>query len=113
MHVDRYRYSEGRLEDPEPVAVGRSQRQLRARLFPMAAADLARLPELLHRALAEVDAEGGQVEHITLERNEHQSWVYDSTSWTRPLFRVHVAGPRSGGYVEFRLDGKRGRVVRW
>lgn len=112
-HVDRYDYSEGTLEGPEPVAVGRNQRQLQARLFTLAAADLARLPELLPRALAEVRAEDGRVDHITIEREERDSWTSDSTSWTRPFFRVQVIGPRSGGYVEFQLDGKRGRVVRW
>jgi hypothetical protein len=113
MHVDRYTYADGRLESPEPVAVGRNERQLRARLFPLTAADLARLPELLPQALEEVRAEEGKVDQITLQRDEHTSWVYDSTSWTKPRFRVHVSGPRSGGYVEFDLDGKRGRVIRW
>lgn len=112
-HVDSYDYADGKLEGPEPVVVGRNQRQLRARLFPLAPADLARLPELLPRAVAEVSAENGRVDHITLEREERESWVSDSTSWTRPFFRVQVIGPRSGGYVEFGLDGKRGRVVRW
>jgi hypothetical protein len=112
-HVDRYDYAEGKLEGPEPVAVGRNQRQLQARLFPLKASDLSRLPELLPRALAEVKAEDGRVVNVTLERNEHDSWSYDITTWTKPMFRVHVSGPRSGGYVEFQLDGKRGRVVRW
>jgi hypothetical protein len=112
-HVDSYEYADGKLEDSEPVAVGRNQRQLQARLFPLAPADLARLPELLPRALAEVGAENGRVDHVTLEREERDSWVSDSTSWTRPFFRVQISGPRSGGYVEFQLDGKRGRVVRW
>lgn len=112
-HVDSYDYADGKLEGPEPVAVGRNERQLRARVFPLAAADLARLGELLPRALAEVGAENGRVDHITLEREERDSWTSDSTSWTRPFFRVQVIGPRSGGYVEFQLDGKRGRVARW
>ena len=112
-HVDSYDYADGTLTDSEPVVVGRNQRQLQARLFPLAAADLARLPQLLPRALAEVGAENGRVDHVTLKREERDSWVNDSTSWTRPLFRVQVIGPRSGGYVEFQLDGKRGRVVRW
>jgi hypothetical protein len=112
-HVDRYHYAEGRLEGPEPVAVGRNRRQLEARLFPLAAADLERLRLLLPEALVAVAAEDGRVQHVTLERSEYEGWNDTSTSWTRPLFRVHVTGPRSGGYAEFRLDGKRGRVVCW
>jgi hypothetical protein len=110
MHVDRHHYAEGRLESPEPVAVGRNERQLRARLFPLAPADLARVPDLLRPALAEVRAEDGLVQQITIDRQEGSG---DNPSWGRPIFRVHVSGPRSGGYVEFRLDGRRGRVVRW
>jgi hypothetical protein len=110
-HVDRYHYAEGRFEEPEPVAVGRNQRELQARLFPLASADLARVPELVPRALAEVRAEDGRVDLVLIERDERSS---DSgTSWSRPLFRVNVSGPRNGGFVEFGLDGKRGRVVRW
>lgn len=113
MRVNRYRYEQGRLDDGEPVPVGRNQRQLRARLFRPATTDLARLPGLLLRALTDVDAEDGEISHVVLERGEYQSWVDDWTMLTRPLFRVHVSGPRNGGYVEFRLDGTRGRVVRW
>jgi hypothetical protein len=112
-HVDRYRYSDGRLDDPEPVQVGRNQREIKARLFPLSAADLARVPDLLPRALAEVRAEDGRVTLVTLERGEYSSVVYDTTSWTRPVFRIHIEGPRTGGYAEFQLDGRRGRVVRW
>jgi len=112
-HVDRYHYVEGRLEGPEPVAVGRNRRQLEARLFPLSASDLDRLRQLLPEARSAVAAEDGRVQHVTLERSEHGGWNDTSTSWTGPLFRVHVTGPRSGGYAEFRLDGKRGRVVRW
>lgn len=113
MHVNRYTYADGQLANPEPVAVGRNERQLRARLFPLTAADLARLPELLPQALKEVRAEDGKVELVTIERDEYTSTMYDSTSWTKPRVRVHVSGPRSGGYAEFDLDGKRGRVIRW
>jgi hypothetical protein len=113
MHVNRYRYEQGRLDDGEPVPVGRNQRQLEARLFRPEKTDLARLPGLLLRALSDVNAEDGEISHVILERDEHQSWVDDRTILTRPLFRVHVSGPRNGGYVEFRLDGTRGRVVRW
>ena len=111
MHVDRYHYAEGRFEDPEPVEVGRNRRQLEARLFRLAAADLARVPDLPARALAEVGAENGRALYVSLERDERTSDY--GTSFTRPLFRVHVAGPRTGGYAEFGLDGKRGRVMRW
>ena len=46
-----------------------------------------------------------RVHRVTLDRH--------SVDVGRPRFRVHVEGPRAGGYVEFRLDGRRGRVVRW
>jgi hypothetical protein len=109
-HVDRYGFSEGALTKPEPVAVGRNLRQIRARLFRLRDVDLSVVPGAVRAAPEAVRAEDGRVTHVLLERSE--GWNTDS-SWGRPLWRVHVEGPRGGGYVEYRLDGKRGRVVRW
>lgn len=111
LHVDRHRFCGGRLEDPEPVAVGRKRRQVEARLFELAARDLDRLPALLDQALRLVAADQGRVSLVTVERDERDD--DGRSSFGRPRFRVHVEGPRAGGYVEFRLDGRRGRVVRW
>jgi hypothetical protein len=109
-HVDRYGYRDGSLTDPEPVAVGRNLRQLRARLFRLRDVDLSVLPGAVRAAPAAVQTEDGRVTHALVERSE--GWNTDS-SWGRPRWRVYVEGPRGGGYVEYRLDGKRGRVVRW
>jgi hypothetical protein len=109
-HVDRYGYRDGSLTSPEPMAVGRNQRQVRARLFPLRALDLSRLPAMVAAAPDAVNTEDGRVTHAVVERS--QGWNSDS-SWGRPRWSVHVEGPRGGGYVEYGLDGKRGRVVRW
>lgn len=110
-HVDRFSCEEGQVGEPEPVQAGRNQRQLEARLFSLDEEQLAILPGLLPVALESVEAEAGVVSHVSLERSE--TTTDHGTSWTGPVFRVYVEGPRAGGYVEFRLDGKRGRVVRW
>jgi hypothetical protein len=109
-HVDRYGYRDGTLTGPEPVAVGRNLRQIRARVFRLRDVDLEVLRPALKAAPAIVRAEEGRVTHALVERSE--GWSSD-TSWGRPRWRVHVEGPRGGGYVEYRLDGRRGRVVRW
>ena len=110
-HVDRYTYRDGALTGPEPMAVGRNMRQIKARSFPLREVDPGILPGIVRAAPAAVRAEDGRVTHLLLERS--QGWSSETSSWGRPVWRVHVEGPRGGGYAEFRLDGKRGRVVRW
>ena len=109
-HVDRYGYRDGSLSSPEPMAVGRNARQVRARLFALRDVNLSVLPSIVSAAPDAVQTEEGRVTHALLERA--QGWNTES-SWGRPVWRVYVEGPRGGGYVEYRLDGKRGRVVRW
>jgi hypothetical protein len=110
-HVDRHRYDgEGRRLRPEPVAVGRSMRELRARLFRLREVDASVLPALIAAAPAEVDTERGEVTHVVLDRREGSG---EYPVWGAPRWRVHVAGPRGGGSVEYALDGTRKRVYRW
>jgi hypothetical protein len=110
-HVDRHRYDEeGRRVAPEPVAVGRNLRELRARLFRLREVDASVLPALLAGAPAEVDTEGGAVTHVILDRQEGSG---EYPVWGAPRWRVHVTGPRGGGSVEYALDGRRKRVYRW
>ena len=110
-HVDVHRYdARGRRTESEPLAVGRNQRELRARLFRLREVDAAVLPRLLAAAPAEVATEEGAVTHATLERHEGSG---EYPVWGAPRWRVHVAGPRGGGTVEYALDGKRKRVIRW
>jgi hypothetical protein len=109
-NVDRYGYRDGAFSSPEPQAVGRNRRELKARLFPVRDVDLSVLPAMVSAAPGAVDTEDGRVTHAVVERS--QGWNNDS-SWGRPRWRVHVEGPRGGGYVEYGLDGKRGRVVKW
>jgi len=42
---------------------------------------------------------GGLDSGRVLEREERDNWASDSTSWTRPFFRVHIVGPRSRALV--------------
>ena len=110
-HVDRHRYDEaGRHVETEPVPVGRNLRELRARLFPLREVDASVLPPLLAAAPAEVDTEGGAVTQVVLDRQEGSG---EYPVWGAPRWRVHVTGPRGGGSVEYGLDGKRKRVIRW
>jgi hypothetical protein len=110
-HVDRHLYDEeGRRASSEPVQAGRNMRELRARLFRLREVDAAVLPALLAAAPAEVDTEGGAVTHVVLDRQEGSG---EYPVWGAPRWRVHVAGPRGGGSVEYALDGRRKRVIRW
>jgi hypothetical protein len=110
-HVDRYAYQRAELTDPEPVAVGRNERALRARLFLAREVRSSVLPAILEATPALVGTEAGRVTRVILERPEGSS---DSgSSWGKPRWRVLVEGPRGGGYVEYGLDGKRKHVVRW
>jgi hypothetical protein len=110
-HVDRFSCEDGVVGEPEPVQAGRNQRRLEARLFELKPEQLALLPKLLPAAIEATETDDGAVTHVIVERTESSSDF--GTSWSRPRFRVYVEGPRGGGFVEFRLDGKRGRVVRW
>ena len=109
-HVDRHRYEADGSVSREPVAVGRSERRLRARLFRLSEVDPAVIPRILAAATAAVDTEGGAATHVLLDRSEGSG---DVVSWGSPRWRVYVEGPRGGGYVEFDLKGDRKRVVRW
>lgn len=109
-HVDRYAFEEGRLAAPEPVQVGRNQRQLNARLFPFADVELSILPRLLADARERARTEEPRVVHVSIERVEGSG---DTSSWGRPLIRVNVNGPRGGALVEYGLDGKHKGVTRW
>jgi hypothetical protein len=113
MHIDRHHFEDGRWSDPEPVQAGRNRRQIEAKLFTMRAEDIGRVPSLLEAAVAAVATEAGCVSHVLIERSEEGRSEGTSTTWTRPQIRVYVEGPRGGGFVEFRLDGTRGRVVKW
>jgi hypothetical protein len=110
-HVDRYTYQDGALKDPEPVAVGRSQRSLRARLFDATEVRASVLPTLIEAAPVLVDTDQGRVIQVILERAERSSDT--GSSWGPPRWRVLVDGPRGGGYVEYALDGKKKDVKRW
>jgi hypothetical protein len=109
-HVDLYTYRDGALAETEPLAVGRNHRQVRARLFNLRDVDLTLLPGMVSAAPAAVGTEDGRVRHLVLERSQGYN---SESSWGRPRWRVHVEGSRGGGSVEYGLDGKRGRVVRW
>ena len=110
-HVDRHVYGPTGLHvETEPVAVGRNLRELRARLFRLREVDASVLPPLLASAPVEVDTEGGAVTQVVLDRQEGSG---EYPVWGPPRWRVHVAGPRGGGSVEYALDGKRKRVIRW
>ena len=110
-HVDRYAFEEGVLGAPEPVAVGRNRKELKARLFAFADVDLEVVPGLLPDAVAAAETEQARAIHVSIERLE-KSTEY-SSSWSGPLIVVIVGGPRGGASVEYRLDGKRRSVTRW
>jgi hypothetical protein len=110
MHVDRYEFDDGVLGTGEPVQVGRNQKALNARLFPLADVDLSIVPGLLADAVARTQTDDAKATLVTIERTDAYT---DYESWTRPVIRVNVEGPRGGGFVEYQLDGKKKRVTRW
>jgi hypothetical protein len=110
-HVDRYEFEEGVLGAPEPVQVGRNQRELKARLFAFAEVDLSLVPRLLPDALAAAETEQARAIVVTIERTTYSTEYSEGWSW--PLIRVNVNGPRGGAVVEYRLNGKRKGVTRW
>lgn len=110
-HVDRYVWQEGRLSAPEPVAVGRNLRQLKAQLFPVRDVRLEVLRLGVSEAVAATETVGGRVTHVLIERDSYSGESGDG--WTVPQVRVYVEGPRSGGFLQRNVDGKRRRVVRW
>jgi hypothetical protein len=109
-HVDRYPFEEGALGEPEPVQVGRNQRELNARLFPLADVDLAIVPGLLPDARERARTEEGQATQVTIERVEGSG---EYPTWGRPLIHVVVNGPRGGAVVRYELDGKHRGTNRW
>jgi hypothetical protein len=110
-HVDRYTWGEGRLAGPEPVAVGRNLRQLKAQLFALRAVRLEVIGQALSEAVRATETEDGRVTQVIIERDDYSSDSGDG--WTTPQVRVYVDGPRGGGFLQRNLDGKRRRVVRW
>jgi hypothetical protein len=110
-HVDRYTWRQGRLTGPEPVAVGRNLRQLKARLFAVRDVRLEVLRLGLSEAVGATETEGGRVTQAIIERDDYSSDYGDG--WTAPQVRVYVEGPRGGGFLQRNVDGKRRRVVRW
>jgi hypothetical protein len=109
-HVDRYAFEEGALGEPEPVQVGRNQRELNARLFPLADVDLSIVPRLLPDARERARTEEGQATQVTIERVEGSG---DYPGWGKPLIHVIVNGPRGGAVVKYGLDGKHRGTTRW
>lgn len=109
-HVDSYAFEEGVLGPPEPVQVGRNQRELKKRLFAFSEVDLEVVPRLLPDAIAEARTEDARPTHVTIERVEKGD---EYTTWSWPLIHVSVNGPRGGAVVEYKLDGKRKGVTRW
>ena len=109
-HVDRYPFEEGALGEPEPVQVGRNQRELNARLFPFADVDLSIVPRLLPDARERARTEEGQATQVTIERVEGTG---DYPGWSRPLVIVVINGPRGGAVVRYGLDGKHRGTSRW
>jgi hypothetical protein len=110
-HVDRYAWWEGRLAGPEPVAVGRNLRQLKAQLFALREVRLEVIERALSEAVPSTETEDGRVTRVTIERDSYSSDSGDG--WTVPQVRVYVDGPRGGGFLQRNIDGKRRRVVRW
>jgi hypothetical protein len=109
-HVDRFTFEDGVLGEGEPVPVGRSRKQLEARLFGLAEVDLTMLPALLADAAERARTEDGRPTHVRIERAEGYG---DYETWGRPVIRIYVAGPRGGAFVEYGLDGKKRNVQRW
>jgi hypothetical protein len=109
-NVDRHAFEDGALAAPEPVQVGRNQRKLEARLFRFSEVDLSILPRLLVDAARRADTPDGRAIQVTIERTAGYG---ESESWGRPVVRVVVEGPRAGAIVEYRLDGKHSRTIRW
>jgi hypothetical protein len=109
-NVDRYPFEDGVLGAPEPVAVGRNQRRIEARLFAFAEVDLSILPRLLADASHRADTPDARAVSVAVERQEGYG-EYDG--WGRPVLRVILQGPRGGALVEYRLDGKHVRTNRW
>jgi hypothetical protein len=110
LHVDRYAFEGGALGSPEPVQVGRSQKRLDAQLFAFADVDFTILPGLLKDAEERARTEDARASHVSIERFEVGD---DVVSWSRPLIRVVVNGPRGGAVVDYQLDGKRKGITRW
>jgi hypothetical protein len=110
-HVDRYVWQEDGLTGPEPLAVGRNLRQLKAQLFPVSDVRLEVLRLGVSEAVVATETEGGRVTHALIERDSYAGEYGDG--WTVPQVRVYVEGPRGGGFLQRNVDGKRRRVVRW
>jgi hypothetical protein len=110
-HVDSYAFEDGALGAAEPVQVGRNQRELNARLFPLADVELSILKRLLPDARERARTEEAQATQVTIERVA-TSTDY-SEGWSAPLIHVVVNGPRGGAVVRYRLDGKHKGTTRW
>ncbi|MGC4090394.1 MAG: hypothetical protein QM756_21455 [Polyangiaceae bacterium] len=104
QHLDSYWYRGGSIQDPEPVRLSGSDRDVDKLVFSLDQIAYDQLPTMIQSALKELPLEEGHVSHVIITR--------DVFTQGRPAIRVYVTGPRdSGGYVEFTPTGSRRKVV--
>jgi hypothetical protein len=109
-NLDLYPFEDGALGPPEPVQAGRNQRELKARVFPLAEVDLSVLPRLVADARRRAETTDARVAQVRIERAA--SYEY-TASWGWPRIYVTVDGPRGGAVVEYDLKGKHKSTKRW
>ncbi|MGH8982362.1 MAG: hypothetical protein ACRDY6_00615 [Acidimicrobiia bacterium] len=96
-NLDRYTYRDGALEDSEPVHVDqRVLDELPNRLFALSEVNWAAISMLSQTALAQLQIEDPDVNHLGVDRGFEGGAVQLSLS---------VSGPRRSGSVEATADG--------
>jgi hypothetical protein len=96
-NLDRYTYRDGVLEDSEPVHVDQSLLDdLPNRLFSLSDVNWAAISTLSETALAQLQIEDAEVNHLGVDRGFDGGGVQLSLS---------VSGPRRSGSVEATADG--------
>jgi hypothetical protein len=96
-NLDRYTYRDGALGDPEPVHVTQSVLdELPNTLFSLTEVSWAAIPALSANALAQLQIEDAEVNHLGVNRGFDGGPVRLSLS---------VSGPRRSGAVEATADG--------
>jgi hypothetical protein len=105
-NLDAYKYSNGKLQPPEPVKLSGdyTQASLDADMFPLESVDFTLIPTMIEDAKTRLKMPDGKVTVLTLKRGDPDFNQYD-VRW-----HVGVSDARHTGSVEYDLKGRKKSV---
>jgi hypothetical protein len=100
-NIDRYKYDDGKLEEPEPVKLSGdyTQADLDAGVFALDSVDFSLIPTMIQDARTRLKMPDGKVGALTLKRGFP---FYNDVRW-----QVSVSDARHTGSVWYDLKGRK------